>query len=125
MAESGFEVRHPCLSRWGRSERATILAISTPDSTALDPSPCFWTQVLSRLGCTAVRLRNHLCFGRCSSLYVPGVDPTPLVLCNSCVPSHRRWASVVLWCRVGSPASHRRVKTSTVLVEECQCSPEV
>ncbi|KAM5234723.1 DAN domain family member 5 [Hipposideros larvatus] len=83
-----------------------------------------FTQVLSRLGCTAVRLRNHLCFGHCSSIYVPGVDPTPLVLCNSCVPTRRRWAPVVLWCRVGSPASRRRMKTSTVLVEGCQCSPK-
>nr|XP_019601769.1 PREDICTED: DAN domain family member 5 [Rhinolophus sinicus] len=83
-----------------------------------------FTQVLSRLGCTAVRLRNHLCFGHCSSIYIPGVDSTPLVLCNSCAPTRRRWAPVVLWCQLGSPAFRRRVKTSTVLVEECQCSPK-
>ncbi|XP_011380869.1 DAN domain family member 5 [Pteropus medius] len=110
----------------GQERAATMSLPLDPQEVAQEKCKAVpFTQVLSRLGCTAVRLRNHLCFGRCSSLYVPGVDPTPLVLCNSCVPSHRRWASVVLWCRVGSPASHRRVKTSTVLVEECQCSPEV
>ncbi|XP_008577541.1 PREDICTED: DAN domain family member 5 [Galeopterus variegatus] len=83
-----------------------------------------FTQVLSLPGCTAVRLRNHLCFGHCSSLYVPSSDPTSLVLCNSCVPARKRWAPVVLWCGVGSPASRRRVKTSTVLVERCTCSPK-
>ncbi|XP_066217143.1 DAN domain family member 5 [Saccopteryx leptura] len=83
-----------------------------------------FTQVLSRPGCTVKHLRNHLCFGHCSSLYVPGVDPDPLVLCNSCVPARRRWVPVFLWCWVGSPVSRRRLKTSTVLVERCQCSPK-
>ncbi|XP_054419511.1 DAN domain family member 5 [Pteronotus mesoamericanus] len=83
-----------------------------------------FTQVLSQPGCMTVRLRNHLCFGHCSSLYVPGVDSAPLVLCNSCVPTQRRRAPVFLWCWVGSPTSRRRVKTSMVLVERCQCSPK-
>ncbi|XP_039108217.1 DAN domain family member 5 [Hyaena hyaena] len=83
-----------------------------------------FTQVVSQPGCTAVRLRNHLCFGHCSSLYVPSLDPTPLILCNSCVPARKRWTPVVLWCRASSPGSRRRVKTSTVLVEGCQCSPK-
>ncbi|XP_029774862.1 DAN domain family member 5 [Suricata suricatta] len=83
-----------------------------------------FTQVISQPGCTAVHLRNHLCFGHCSSLYVPSVDPTPLILCNSCVPARKRWTPVVLWCRASSPGSRRRMKTSTVLVEACQCSPK-
>ncbi|CAK7293169.1 DAN domain family member 5 [Vulpes lagopus] len=83
-----------------------------------------FTQVLSQPGCTAVHLRNHLCFGHCSSLYIPSLDPAPLVLCNSCVPTRQRWTPVVLWCRASSPASRRRMKMSTVLVEGCQCSPK-
>ncbi|KAL0611069.1 DAN domain family member 5 [Plecturocebus cupreus] len=81
-------------------------------------------KVLSRPGCSATRLRNHLCFGHCSSLYIPGSDPTALVLCNSCMPAHKRWAPVVLWCHAGSSASRRRVKIYTELVEECHCSPK-
>ncbi|EFB28624.1 hypothetical protein PANDA_009872, partial [Ailuropoda melanoleuca] len=83
-----------------------------------------YTQVLSQPGCTAVHLRNHLCFGHCSSLYLPSSDPTALVLCNSCAPTRKRWTPVVLWCRAGSPASRRRVKMSTMLIEGCQCSPK-
>ncbi|KAM7142137.1 DAN domain family member 5 isoform 1-T1 [Molossus nigricans] len=81
-------------------------------------------QVLSQPGCMAMRVRNHLCFGYCSSFFIPGVDPASLVLCNSCVPTRRHWVPVFLWCRVGSPVSRRRVRTSTVLVERCQCSPK-
>ncbi|XP_008046216.1 DAN domain family member 5 [Carlito syrichta] len=83
-----------------------------------------FTQVLSRPGCAATHLRNHLCFGHCSSLYIPGSDSSPLVLCKSCEPTRKHRASVVLWCHAGSPASHRRVKISTILVEGCHCSPK-
>ncbi|XP_005881633.1 PREDICTED: DAN domain family member 5 [Myotis brandtii] len=104
--------------------------VATTMSLPLDPQEVAqetckavpFTQVLSQPGCMAKRLRNHLCFGHCSSLYVPGVDLAPFVLCNSCVPARRHWTPVFLWCRVGSPASRRRVKTYTVLVERCQCS---
>ncbi|XP_076975516.1 DAN domain family member 5 [Tamandua tetradactyla] len=84
-----------------------------------------FTHVISRPGCTAARLRNHLCFGRCSSLYVPSSEPTPLALCNSCVPTRQRRAPVALWCWARSPpARWQRVKMSAVLVEGCQCSPK-
>ncbi|XP_011711164.2 DAN domain family member 5 [Macaca nemestrina] len=81
-----------------------------------------FVQVFSRPGCSATRLRNHLCFGHCSSLYIPGSDPTPLVLCNSCMPARKHSAPVVLWCHTGSSASRRRVKITTVLIEGCHCS---
>ncbi|XP_026255374.2 DAN domain family member 5 [Urocitellus parryii] len=108
--------------------------VTTSVSLPLDPKEVTqemckavsFIQVLSRPGCTAVRVRNHLCFGRCSSLYIPGSDPTPLVLCNSCEPTRQRWTPVVLWCRPGSPASSpRRLKVSTRLVEGCRCGPKL
>ncbi|KAM6149046.1 DAN domain family member 5 [Erethizon dorsatum] len=83
-----------------------------------------FVQVLFRPSCTTARVHNHLCFGRCASLYVPGLATASRSLCNSCVPARKRRTPVVLWCRVGGPASPRRVKTSTVLVEGCQCSPK-
>ncbi|XP_005381199.1 PREDICTED: DAN domain family member 5 [Chinchilla lanigera] len=84
-----------------------------------------FVQVLSRPSCTTVRIHNHLCFGQCSSLYVPGSAAASSSLCNSCVPARKRRVPVVLWCAVGGPASPRRVKTSTVLVEGCRCSPKL
>ncbi|OBS76562.1 hypothetical protein A6R68_16981 [Neotoma lepida] len=82
-------------------------------------------QVLSRPGCTAARVVNHLCFGHCSSFYIPSSDPTPVVLCNSCVPAQKRWTSVVLWCGAGYKASPRRVRMTVTLVQKCQCSPKL
>ncbi|XP_037360276.1 DAN domain family member 5 [Talpa occidentalis] len=104
--------------------------VTAPVSLPLDPEEMTqeickavpFTQVLSRPGCTAIRLRNHLCFGHCSSIYVPGSGPAPLVLCSSCVPTHQRRAPVVLWCWAGGRAVRRRVKTTTVLVEGCHCN---
>ncbi|XP_055477601.1 DAN domain family member 5 [Psammomys obesus] len=84
-----------------------------------------FVQVLSRPGCTAARVLNHLCFGHCSSFYIPSSDPTPVVLCNSCVPAGKRWTSVELWCGAGKSASPRRVRISTVLVQKCQCRPKL
>ncbi|XP_053441057.1 DAN domain family member 5 [Nycticebus coucang] len=109
-----------------RQEVAT--AVSLPlDPKELTQEMCKavpFIQVVSRPGCTATHLRNHLCFGRCSSLYIPSSDATPIVLCNSCVPSRKRWASTALWCHAGSPATRWRVKISTMLIEGCQCSPK-
>ncbi|XP_036042786.1 DAN domain family member 5 [Onychomys torridus] len=82
-------------------------------------------QVLSRPGCTAARVLNHLCFGHCSSFYIPSSDPTPVVLCNSCVPAQKRWTSVVLWCGAGHKASPRRLRVTVTLVQKCQCGPKL
>ncbi|XP_051024670.1 DAN domain family member 5 [Acomys russatus] len=84
-----------------------------------------FVQVLSRPGCTAGRVLNHLCFGHCPSFYIPSSGPTPVVLCNSCVPARKRWTSVVLWCAAGQSSSPRRVRISTVLVQKCQCRPKL
>ncbi|XP_044514378.1 DAN domain family member 5 [Gracilinanus agilis] len=81
-----------------------------------------FTQVVSRPGCTSIRLQNKFCFGRCSSFYIPSAGLTKSHLCNSCLPSRHRRVSVVLWCQVvGKPSTHRRLKVSTSLVEACQC----
>ncbi|KAK2507926.1 hypothetical protein MC885_021006 [Smutsia gigantea] len=105
----------------GQEVTATMSLPLDPQEVALEMCKA----VFSQPGCTAVHLQNHLCFGHCSSLYVPSSGPAPLVLCNSCAPARKRRAPVVLWCWAGSPASRWRMKTSTVLVEECHCSPKV
>uniref|UniRef100_A0A8D2DDR6 DAN domain BMP antagonist family member 5 n=1 Tax=Sciurus vulgaris TaxID=55149 RepID=A0A8D2DDR6_SCIVU len=119
------------LRRLGTDGQLQEREVATSVSLPLDPREVTeemcravpFIQVLSRPGCTAVRVHNHLCFGRCSSLYIPNSDPSPLVLCNSCAPTRQRWTSVVLRCWSGSPASPRRVKMSTMLVKGCQCRP--
>ncbi|XP_052022836.1 DAN domain family member 5 [Apodemus sylvaticus] len=84
-----------------------------------------FVQVISRPGCTGARVLNHLCFGHCSSFYIPSLDPTPVVLCNSCVPARKRWTSVMLWCGAGQSVSPRRVRIATVSVQTCQCRPRL
>ncbi|KAM9688298.1 DAN domain family member 5 [Trichechus inunguis] len=121
-------------TRWLETmQKGQEVATTTTGFLPLDPQEVAqetckampFTQVLSHPGCTAARLRNHLCFGHCSSFYVPSSDASLIVLCSSCVPTRKRWTPVVLWCQAGSPASRRRVKTSTMLVEGCQCSPKL
>ncbi|XP_068939298.1 DAN domain family member 5 [Petaurus breviceps papuanus] len=85
-----------------------------------------FTQVVSRPGCTSIRLQNKFCFGHCSSFYIPSAGLTRPHLCNSCLPSQHRRVPVVLWCQVvGKPYSRRRLKVSTSLVEACQCHTHV
>ncbi|XP_043832890.1 DAN domain family member 5 [Dromiciops gliroides] len=85
-----------------------------------------FTQVVSRPGCTSIRLQNKFCFGRCSSFYIPSAGLTRPHLCNSCLPSRHRRVPVVLWCQVvGKPSSPRRLRVSTLLVEACQCHTHV
>ncbi|XP_037673988.1 DAN domain family member 5 [Choloepus didactylus] len=110
----------------GQEVAATVSLPLDPQEVAQETCKAApFTQVISRPGCTTTRVRNHLCFGHCSSFYVPGSDPAPLALCNSCVPARRRQAPVVLWCHTGTPSSRwRRVKTSAVVVEGCQCGPK-
>ncbi|XP_051827602.1 DAN domain family member 5 [Antechinus flavipes] len=85
-----------------------------------------FTQVVSRPGCTSIRLRNKFCFGRCSSFYIPSAGLGRPHLCNSCLPSRRHRVPVVLWCRgVGKPFWHKRRKVSTSVVEACQCQTHV
>ncbi|XP_036278757.1 DAN domain family member 5 [Pipistrellus kuhlii] len=108
-----------------REEASTMTLPLDPQEVAQERCKAVpFTQVLTQPGCTPLRLRNRLCMGHCSSLYVPGADPAPFVLCNSCAPARGHWVPLFLWCRAGSPASRRRVKTYTVLVERCQCSPK-
>ncbi|XP_006874369.1 PREDICTED: DAN domain family member 5 [Chrysochloris asiatica] len=115
-------------NRWPKTV-ATATTVTLPlDPQEMARESCKarpFTQVLSRPGCTTARLHNHLCFGHCSSLYIPSSDPSPIILCSSCIPTQKHWTPVVLWCQTGSLASRRQVKMFTMLIEECQCRPKL
>ncbi|XP_007532531.1 DAN domain family member 5 [Erinaceus europaeus] len=105
---------------------------AVPVSLPLDPQVAAWesckavsfTQVLSRPGCLSTRLRNRVCFGHCSSLYVPGSNPGPTVLCNACTPVRQHRVPVALWCRgPGASRRRRRVETSALVIDGCRCTP--
>ncbi|XP_028678792.2 DAN domain family member 5 [Erpetoichthys calabaricus] len=76
-----------------------------------------FSQRLSAPGCDAVTLRNKLCFGRCSSLYVPEAQEASATTCSRCAPIKTRVVSIPLRCLDGRRVLERRV----TLVYECKC----
>ena len=82
-------------------------------------------QRVSGAGCEAVTVQNKLCFGQCSSLYVPpGGEPVGQTTgggtnspCSRCAPSKVRSVVVSLRCQGKAEPQDRRV----MLVEECKC----
>ncbi|XP_028827594.1 DAN domain family member 5 [Denticeps clupeoides] len=77
-------------------------------------------QRVTATGCESVTVPNKLCFGQCTSMFVPpGGDPAPdghrSVPCSRCGPSRTRLVSVPLRC------GHQVRRKSLMLVEECKC----
>lgn len=77
-------------------------------------------------GCVTVTVHNKLCFGQCSSLFVPseaelaglgtGTGVTHhRATCSRCGPSKARTVVVPLQC--GAEVQEKRV----MVVEECKC----
>ncbi|XP_060916316.1 DAN domain family member 5 isoform X2 [Labrus mixtus] len=86
-----------------------------------------FTQHVTAEGCSTVTVHNKLCFGQCSSLFVPsegefaglGSSGTGSLRhrapCSRCAPSKSRTVTVPLRC--GAEVRERRL----VVVEECKC----
>ncbi|XP_037620382.1 DAN domain family member 5 [Sebastes umbrosus] len=82
-----------------------------------------FTQRVTADGCDTVTVHNKLCFGQCSSLFVPsegefGTGTGALhhrAPCSRCAPSKAHTVTVPLRC--GTKVRERRV----MLVEECKC----
>ncbi|KAF7668099.1 hypothetical protein LDENG_00032550 [Lucifuga dentata] len=84
-----------------------------------------FTQQVTAEGCDAVMVHNKLCFGHCSSLFVPsggefsglGVETRAhrRAPCSRCAPSKAQTVTVPLRC--GTEAREKRV----MVVEECKC----
>ncbi|XP_034542998.1 DAN domain family member 5 [Notolabrus celidotus] len=86
-----------------------------------------FTQHVTAEGCSTVTVHNKLCFGQCSSLFVPsegefgGLGATGTgslhhrAPCSRCAPSKSHTVTVPLRC--GVEVRERRL----VVVEECKC----
>lgn len=76
-------------------------------------------------GCDTVTVHNKLCFGQCSSLFVPsegefaglgaGLRSHRRAPCSRCAPSKAHTVAVSLRC--GAEVREKRV----MVVEECKC----
>ncbi|KAM9792706.1 DAN domain family member 5 [Neosynchiropus ocellatus] len=79
-----------------------------------------FTQRVTAPGCDAVTVHNNLCFGQCSSLFVPpegefGLGAHRRSPCSRCAPSKVHTVTVPLKC--GSAIRSKKV----MVVEECRC----
>uniref|UniRef100_UPI0037E88A6B DAN domain family member 5 n=1 Tax=Semicossyphus pulcher TaxID=241346 RepID=UPI0037E88A6B len=86
-----------------------------------------FTQHVTAEGCSTVTVHNKLCFGQCSSLFIPsegefagqGATGTGSLHhrapCSRCAPSKSHTVTVPLRC--GAEVRERRL----VVVEECKC----
>ncbi|XP_036955771.1 DAN domain family member 5 [Acanthopagrus latus] len=81
-----------------------------------------FTQRVTADGCDTVTVHNKLCFGQCSSLFVPSEGEFAGALhhhhrspCSRCAPSKAHTVTVPLRC--GAEVRERRV----MVVEECKC----
>ncbi|XP_017285951.1 DAN domain family member 5 [Kryptolebias marmoratus] len=101
------------------------LPISLKDSKQTCTAVPF-TQHVAADGCQTVTVHNRLCFGQCSSLFVPSggefVELSPetgafhrRAPCSRCAPSRARTFRVPLRC--GAEVREKRV----MVVEECKC----
>uniref|UniRef100_A0A3Q0QYN1 DAN domain family, member 5 n=1 Tax=Amphilophus citrinellus TaxID=61819 RepID=A0A3Q0QYN1_AMPCI len=85
-----------------------------------------FTQHVTADGCETVTVHNKLCFGQCSSLFVPsegefaGLSPETGAFqrrapCSRCAPSKTQTVTVPLHC--GAEVKEKRL----MVVEECKC----
>ncbi|KAG7458896.1 hypothetical protein MATL_G00225530 [Megalops atlanticus] len=73
-------------------------------------------QSVAHEGCETVVLKNHLCFGRCSSVHVPSGEDGRYTFCSYCTPVKFTRKTVQLKC-----AGDTQVTKVVTMVEDCQC----
>ncbi|XP_040003264.1 DAN domain family member 5 [Xiphias gladius] len=109
-----------------RGDRKTMSLPVNLKDTKQTCSAIPFTQHVTADGCNTVTVHNKLCFGQCSSLFLPsegefvgsGTGTGALrrqAPCSRCAPSKAHTVTVPLRC--GAEARERRV----MVVEECKC----
>ncbi|XP_049576352.1 DAN domain family member 5 [Syngnathus scovelli] len=113
------------LHMWQRAvDKGDKMPVSLPANLKDAKQTCAAVHFIQRVtaeGCSTMSIHNKLCFGQCSSLFVPfEVDLASKGFrqrapCSRCGPSKARAVTVPLQC--GAEVRQRRV----MLVEECKC----
>ncbi|XP_041640898.1 DAN domain family member 5 isoform X2 [Cheilinus undulatus] len=126
--KNGIELKkRQGLQMWQRvinKGEKTYLPVNLKDTKQMCTALPF-TQHVTADGCSTVTVHNKLCFGQCSSLFVPsegeftglGASGTPhhRAPCSRCAPSKSHTVTVPLRC--GAEVREKRL----VVVEECKC----
>eukprot|EP00063_Salmo_salar_P060636 XP_014035471.1 PREDICTED: DAN domain family member 5-like [Salmo salar] len=122
----GFEMWQRAMDKSDHSKTMSMsLPLSLKDSANRQSCAAVpFTQRITSEGCDAVTVHNKLCFGQCSSLFVPsgwesarltGAGGHRRAPCSRCAPSKAHKVTVPLRC--GMEVREKRV----MVVEECKC----
>ncbi|XP_051560301.1 DAN domain family member 5 [Myxocyprinus asiaticus] len=116
--KQGLEVWQKVTHKSERAKEAVALHINPKDMSKQSCGAVPFTQRITEDGCETVIVHNNLCFGQCSSMFVPSSGASRgqrEAHCTRCGPVKTR--SVVVPLRCGTEARERRV----MIVEECKC----
>nr|BAD16586.1 DAN related protein [Danio rerio] len=116
--KQGLEMWKKVVHKSERKKEAVALRINPKDMNKQSCAAVPFTQRITEEGCETVTVHNNLCYGQCSSMFVPssgGSHGQQKAQCMRCGPSRAR--SVLLHLRRGSEVRERRV----LIVEECKC----
>ncbi|XP_026060701.1 cerberus-like [Carassius auratus] len=115
--KQGMEMWQKVMHKSERSKEAVALRIDPKDMSKQSCATVPFTQRITEDGCEKVTVHNNLCYGQCSSMFVPssGESRGQQRSCTRCSPSKSR--SVLVPLRCGTEVRERRV----VIVEECKC----
>ncbi|TSK18009.1 Cerberus [Bagarius yarrelli] len=114
----GLEMWQRVMQKSEPSKEILSLPFNPKDAATQSCTALPFTQRITEEGCEPITVHNKLCFGQCSSMFVPPNGKSSMHLgpsCSRCGPSRTRIVHVPMHC--GSQVREKRV----ILVEECKC----
>ncbi|XP_060754284.1 DAN domain family member 5 [Neoarius graeffei] len=115
----GLEMWQRVMHRSEQSKEFLSLPFHSREAGQQSCAALNFSQRITEEGCEPITVHNKLCFGQCSSMFVPPNGGSMMhrggVSCSRCGPSRARAVRVPVRC--GSQVREKRV----ILVEECKC----
>ncbi|XP_062866944.1 DAN domain family member 5 [Trichomycterus rosablanca] len=115
----GMDMWQRVMQKSDQAKEALSLPFNSKDVGTQSCAALPFTQRITEEGCEPLTIQNKLCFGQCSSMFVPpnggSVIHQSRTSCSRCGPSKAHTVLVRLRC--GSQVRER----SVMLVEECKC----
>ncbi|XP_056591886.1 DAN domain family member 5 [Triplophysa dalaica] len=116
--KQGLEMWQKVTRKIDGGREAVALRINHKDMSKQSCAAVPFTQRITEGGCETVTVHNNMCFGQCTSMFVPSNGESRGqrdAHCTRCGPSKSRYVVVPLRC--GTEVRERRV----MVVEECKC----
>ncbi|XP_028568362.2 cerberus [Podarcis muralis] len=93
-----------------------VLPIKTNEMYQDTCSTIPFSQSIAHENCEDLVVQNNLCFGRCSSFHVPGLEDRLYTFCSHCLPTKFSTERLEMNCTIAAP-----VIKVVMIVEECKC----